>query len=230
MVAEIDGTNVKARAMLGAQPDAPKRCLVRRAFHRAGREFVALFVVLYSIGHRLGRTLLQTEYVVTGGCKKRGVCCNHILLEWVPFFDRHPWAARIVLWKLTRFYSFYDKGYTWEVEDGLMARVLGCHALQPDGRCGEYRIRPRICRTYPEVPLEGPGMVLKGCGYGFEQRAMLGHSTTTTTPSTSTTSTNAPATTTTQDGVSSRRAAADAGMLVQISRRRSSPQTSRKLK
>ena len=54
--------------------------------------------------------------------------------------------------------------------DGLLVRVLGCHALRDDGRCGEYRTRPLFCRTYPEVPLTRRPMVLKGCGYGFERR------------------------------------------------------------
>ena len=49
-------------------------------------------------------------------------------------------------------------------------RVLGCHSLREDGRCGEYRLRPLFCRTYPEVPLTGRPMVLKGCGFEFERR------------------------------------------------------------
>jgi hypothetical protein len=92
------------------------------------------------------------------------------LLEWTPLLDAHPWLARLILFKMTRIYNFYDRGYTWEVEQGFMARVLSCHSLQPDGSCGEYRIRPLICRTYPELPLIGKPMVLKGCGYTFARR------------------------------------------------------------
>lgn len=91
-------------------------------------------------------------------------------MEWSSWLDRYPWLGRMALWKLTRFYSFYDKGYSWEVQEGLLVRVLGCHALGPDGRCREYRLRPLFCRTYPEVPLIGRAMVLKGCGYGFRRR------------------------------------------------------------
>lgn len=134
------------------------------------REGLWVFIWLMDLGRRFGSWLLRSEYVVTGGCKKRGACCHHILLEWTPMLDARPWLARLVLFKMTRIYNFYDRGYTWEVEDGFMARVLSCHSLRPDGSCGEYRIRPLICRTYPELPLIGKPMVLKGCGYTFARR------------------------------------------------------------
>ncbi len=155
---------------MGAQPDPPKRNLLTRFFRRIGREGAWFIVKLMELGHRTGRYLLRTEYIVEGGCKQRGACCHHILLEWSSFLDRHPLMGKLVLWKLTRFYSFFDKGYTWEIQDGLMVRVLGCHALLEDGRCGEYRLRPLFCRTYPEVPLTSRPLVLKGCGYEFSRR------------------------------------------------------------
>jgi hypothetical protein len=155
---------------MGAQPDAQPRGIVLRIVRRILREAVFVFVVIMDLGRRFGQVLLKSEYKVAGGCQKRGACCHHVLLEWSPILDRHPLLARLVLWKLTRLYSFYDRGYTWEVEDGLMARVLGCHALLPDGRCGEYRTRPLFCRSYPELPLLGKPMVLKGCGYSFVRR------------------------------------------------------------
>lgn len=155
---------------MGAQPDPPRRGLVRRALRRLAREAALPIIKLMEWGHRFGRILLRTEYKVGGGCHQRGACCHHILMEWSDWLDRFPLLARLALWKLTRFYDFYDKGYTWEVEGGLMVRVLGCHALRDDGRCGQYRLRPLFCRTYPEVPLTGRPLVLKGCGYRFERR------------------------------------------------------------
>lgn len=159
-----------ARSFLGATPDAPRRGPIRGFFRRLARELVWPFVALMALGHRFGRTLLRTEHVVEGGCKMRGACCHHILFEWWSLFDRYPILGRIALWKLTRFYSFFDRGYSWEVQDGLLVRVLGCHALREDGLCGEHRTRPLFCRTYPEVPLVGRPMVLRGCGYRFSRR------------------------------------------------------------
>ncbi|MCA9548733.1 MAG: hypothetical protein KC933_01785 [Myxococcales bacterium] len=155
---------------MGAQPDVPHRGPLRRALHRVARELVAPWVALAALGHRFGRVLLRTEYTVAGGCDRRGACCHHVLMEWSGWLDRSPLLRRLALWKLTRFYSFYDKGYSWEVEHGLLVRVLGCHALRPDGLCGEYRLRPLFCRTYPVVPLTGTPLVLKGCGYRFNRR------------------------------------------------------------
>ena len=159
-----------ARTIMGAVPDPPQRKPWTRLLFRIGREAVWPIVWLMALGHRFGRTLLRTEYTVTGGCLKRGACCQHVLVEWAPILDTYPWLGRIVLWKLTRFYRFYDKGFTWEVQDGLLVRVLGCHALRTDGQCGEYRLRPLFCRTYPEVPLTGRPQVLRGCGYRSARR------------------------------------------------------------
>lgn len=159
-----------ARELLRAHPDPPRRGPALRLFVRVLREVAALFVGVMDLGRRFGAHLLRTEYVRAGRCHERGACCHHILFEWSPWFDRFPWLGRLVLFKMTRFYSFFDRGYVWEIEEGLMARVLGCHALRPDGRCGEYRIRPLICRAYPELPIVGKPLLLEGCGFHFVRR------------------------------------------------------------
>lgn len=164
------GPSDPVRVFFGAAPDpAPRRAWARRlrAFARVA---VLPIIWLMEAGHRFGRPLLRTEYRVEGGCRQRGACCHHILMEWSTWFERYPLLGRIALWKLTRFYDFFDRGYGWEVQDGLIVRVLGCHALREDGRCGVYRTRPLFCRTYPEVPLVGRPLVLKGCGYRFARR------------------------------------------------------------
>ena len=159
-----------ARSLLGAHPDPRPKGLVLRILRRLIREGMYVFVLLLDLGRRFGAGLLQTEYKLAGECDQRGACCHHVLLEWSPLFDRFPILGRIVLWKYTRLYSFFDRGYTWEIQAGLMTRVLGCHALQDDGRCGEYRTRPLICRAFPELPLSGKPLLLNGCGYRFERR------------------------------------------------------------
>lgn len=164
------GSSDRVRDLFEAIPDPRPRGPMARRVRRLARLAVLPIVWLMEAGHRFGRVLLRTEYRVEGGCKQRGACCHHILMEWSSWFDRFPWLGRIALWKLTRFYDLYDKGYGWEVQDGLLVRVLGCHALRPDGRCGVYHTRPLFCRTYPEVPLVGRPLVLKGCGYDFARR------------------------------------------------------------
>ena len=159
-----------ARNFFGAHPDPPRRGIVSSAFRLLIRGVLFLAIVLMDLGRRFGSILLRTEYKLAGQCKKRGACCHHVLLEWSPLFEKYPALGRLVLWKYTRIYSFFDRGYTWEIQDGLMTRVLGCHALQEDGSCGEYLTRPLICRAFPELPLTGRPLLLKGCGYKFERR------------------------------------------------------------
>jgi len=127
-------------------------------------------VLIMDAGRRFGTVLLRTEYKLDDGCKKRGACCHHLLLEWSPVFDRYPLLGRFVLFKHTHLYSFFDRGYTWEIEDGVYGRVLGCNALREDNTCGEYRTRPLICRAFPELPLTGKPALLKGCGFTFARR------------------------------------------------------------
>lgn len=159
-----------AREFFGAHPDPPKRGIILGFVRFILRAFLFVGVTLMDLGRRFGTVLLRTEYKLAGGCKKRGACCHHVLLEWSPLFEKYPILGRLVLWKYTRVYSFFDRGYTWEIQDGLMTRVLGCHALKDDGSCGEYRTRPLICRAFPELPLTGKPLLLKGCGYKFERR------------------------------------------------------------
>ena len=150
---------------MGATSDPPRRGGVTHALLRIVREAISPFIWLMAQGHRFGRVLLRTEYRLTGTCRQRGACCQHILIEWSPVLERHRWLGHLMIWKHTRLYSFYDKGFTWEVQEGLHFRVLGCRALREDGRCGEYRLRPLFCRTYPQVPLIGRPHILRGCGY-----------------------------------------------------------------
>jgi Fe-S-cluster containining protein len=159
-----------ARRLLRAHPDPPRRSAPVRALRRLGRELVAIPLAVLDLGRRFGAWAFRSEYVLEGACHQRGACCHHILLEWSPWLDRFPLLGRIVLWKYTRFYSFYDRGYTWELEQGVLARVMSCHALQPDGRCGEHRIRPSVCRSYPETPILGRPHLLNGCGFRVVRR------------------------------------------------------------
>ena len=160
----------EVRQLLGAHPDPPRRGPLLRALRRAVREFTWVLIVIMDLGRRFGALLLRTEYRLAGGCKKRGACCHHVLLEWSPWFERWPILGRLALFKYTRIHSFFDRGYSWEIEDGFIGRVMGCHALQEDGSCGEYRLRPVVCRAFPELPLTGKPLLLKGCGYSFERR------------------------------------------------------------
>lgn len=95
----------------------------------------------------------------------RGNCCHYVLMEWDPLMDRWPWLGRFWMWWYTEIHGFYPRGFDVENVDGRVARVMGCRHLQPDGRCGEYRLRPSICRQWPRIEYTSVPYVLKGCGY-----------------------------------------------------------------
>lgn len=159
-----------ARMFSPSRPAPPKESLFSRLLRRILCELSLPWVRIAELGHRFGRVLLQTEYRVTGQCKKRGRCCEHILVPVSDGWGLSRLASRVAMWRLTRMHRFFDRGLVWEVRPGILMRVMGCHAVLPDGRCGEYRLRPLFCRTYPELPLIGRPKLERGCGYRFEPR------------------------------------------------------------
>jgi Fe-S-cluster containining protein len=42
---------------------------------------------------------------------------------------------------------------------------MGCRYLKQDGSCSHYRLRPSICRTWPQIEYFGHPRILKGCGF-----------------------------------------------------------------
>ena len=46
--------------------------------------------------------------------------------------------------------------------------VMGCRHLRKDGSCGDYHLRPLICRQWPVIEHFGYPKVLKGCGYASD--------------------------------------------------------------
>jgi Fe-S-cluster containining protein len=104
-------------------------------------------------------------YRLEGSCQKRGNCCHYIFLEWPPVLDKYPWLGRFWLWWFTDVHGFYLRDFSVENEDNRVARVMSCRHLQPDGSCGNYALRPAICRQWPRVLFTRKPYILKGCGY-----------------------------------------------------------------
>ncbi len=123
------------------------------------------FMLLDLLMQSLVRKAAPPPYRIEGGCKMRGNCCHYILMEWDPLMDRWPWLGRFWMWWYTQIHGFYPRGFDVENVDGRVARVMGCRHLQEDGRCGEYRLRPSLCRQWPRIEYAAAPYVLKGCGY-----------------------------------------------------------------
>jgi hypothetical protein len=99
-----------------------------------------------------------------GSCKKRGVCCHHIVIA-MPRLCRVFVPLRWVyqLWYFT-LYNFSLK--RWDVDSG--AGEFSCHYLK-NNLCSIYNSRPRICREYPFKTLSGRPQLLPGCGFSFSE-------------------------------------------------------------
>jgi Fe-S-cluster containining protein len=91
---------------------------------------------------------------------KRGNCCHYILIpEAKGFFGKLYY-----LWN-TQVLGFYRR-YSHEHEaEGKPIYVMGCRYLRKDGSCGQYHLRPLICRKWPIIEHFGHPRIIKGCGF-----------------------------------------------------------------
>lgn len=65
----------------------------------------------------------------------------------------------------TQVQGFYPRFAELHEYEGKKVHVMGCRYLQKDGRCGQYHLRPMVCRKWPIIEHFGSPRVLKGCGF-----------------------------------------------------------------
>mgnify|MGYP002860429305 CR=1 FL=1 len=105
------------------------------------------------------------DYEVAGACKKRGVCCQNIVVcpssvVWKSWVGR---KVQILWYRLV--YRFVCR-----VEDDVdQVLVFRCLYLK-GGLCSIYERRPHICRDYPAARAFGKPELLSGCGYVYRNR------------------------------------------------------------
>jgi len=106
----------------------------------------------------------KTEYVRKGKCNKCGVCCDLLGIQYPNFFNYFPWLIRLVTkWHEFRCcFTFLNKDQNY--------LLYKCNLKRPDGTCGIYHFRPRICRDYPKRKLFGRCWTHFTCGYYFVRR------------------------------------------------------------
>ncbi len=126
------------------------------------------FMMVDLFSHRFTLFFMRPKYKITGGCKKSGKCCNYIHLGW-PKKGRLTILSKLyILWQ-TEVLGFYFKDFDF-VEDNEVTKVMGCRYLSKEGSCTQYFLRPGLCRNWPKISLFHEPVILKGCGYGFEER------------------------------------------------------------
>ena len=136
---------------------------------RVLQEVLRAFVVLDLGTQSLMRRIFPPRYELLGACQRRGACCTQIVAEPPRSLLRRPklLAAFVGLHRLLHNFHVVGRGPQGQV-------LFRCGFLQPGGRCGIYRFRPRLCRTYPVLPFFAPPKVLPGCGYRVRRRGLVG--------------------------------------------------------
>lgn len=106
----------------------------------------------------------RTEYIKQGACRKCGICCKVLAIEYPRFFDKIPGlTCATIKWHEFRY------GFTYLNSDENYF-LYTCNFTRPDGRCGIYRFRPRLCREYPKMGIYGRPPSHMTCGFYFTRR------------------------------------------------------------
>lgn len=124
------------------------------------RVFLLPFVILDCFAQLIAKKIIRPPFKKVGSCKKRGNCCNYILIKkskGLPSMLDLFWHTQ-----MNGFYRRYEKPCNYEK---MKVYVMGCRYLQKDGKCGAYLLRPMICRSWPRIEYFGHTQILKGCGF-----------------------------------------------------------------
>jgi Fe-S-cluster containining protein len=98
----------------------------------------------------------KIKYKIVGKCLKCGKCCKEIRsyglrnekeLNFMKFI--FPWYKRFYI--------------TNKDENGNL--VLSCKHLTTEGLCSVYKLRPLLCRNYPNKTINFNAEMIDGCGF-----------------------------------------------------------------
>lgn len=109
---------------------------------------------------KLATLIIRPPFRKEGDCLKRGNCCHYILIP-----EPKGLLGRLNFFFNTQIYGFYPRYKEPYEYDGMKVTVMGCRYLQKDGSCGNYRLRPVVCRKWPVIEIFGQPRMLKGCGF-----------------------------------------------------------------
>ena len=144
-----------------------------RLCRRALREIAVLITRLDLSMLALWRRLRPPRYELVGSCQRRGACCTQIVADPPRAVLERPGLLKLFvgLHRLLHNFRLVGRG-----PEGQL--VFTCGYVGTDGRCGIYRLRPRLCRTYPLLPYFEAPKLLPGCGYrtvlrGLKQSSRL---------------------------------------------------------
>lgn len=153
----------------GELTEPPEQRIPRKWFPEALsiviKSVILPFVLLDLAAQKIARMIIKPPHKKVGACKKRGNCCYYVLIR-----KSNGLIGLMDLFWHTQINGFYRRTKKTHVVDGKAFYLMGCRYLKKDGRCGSYRLRPTVCRTWPRIEYFGHPQMLKGCGYRAEPR------------------------------------------------------------
>ena len=102
----------------------------------------------------------KIKYRITGKCKMCGKCCNY-MYSYDTYTEKE---FKFMQFLFPSYRRFYIKG---QDDEGRL--IFACKLVTPDGKCSDYKHRPRVCRKYPAKWIPYQGKLHTGCGYHVEE-------------------------------------------------------------
>ena len=118
------------------------------------------FIIFDLSIQKLARKIIRPPFKQAGHCLQRGNCCHYIMIQ-----KANGWWGKLYLLWHTEVNGFFLRSKEAQEYAGKEVHVMGCRHLQKDGRCGQYQLRPMVCRNWPIIEHFGTPRVIKGCGF-----------------------------------------------------------------
>ncbi|MDN3504919.1 MAG: YkgJ family cysteine cluster protein [Rhabdochlamydiaceae bacterium] len=155
----LENVGSETKPPLEPEQGIPKQWLPK--FFRKMVQVICLPLVLLDFyAQKVARLIVRPPFKRVGQCKRRGNCCHYVVMKkskgLMGVLEKF-WATQI-----NGFYFRNEKPVTYQEKQ---VYVMGCRYLQKDGSCGNYKLRPMICRQWPVIAHFGWPNILKGCGY-----------------------------------------------------------------
>ncbi|SRR5581483_5196517 len=123
------------------------------------------FILIDLTAQRVARMLIRPPFKKQGKCLKRGNCCHYILVP----ENKGLLGKLFYVWN-TQVLGFYKRRSGAFESEGKRVLVMGCRYLKNDGTCGQYFLRPTVCRKWPIIEYFGHPRIIKGCGFTAAQK------------------------------------------------------------
>lgn len=146
------------------QPSPPQEGIPKQSvpywIRKPLKIFALPFVLIDYSMQKIAKKIIRPPFKREGECKRRGNCCHYVLIA-----HSKSLLGRLFYFWYTQFLGFYKRLPEPQIYEGKKMHVMGCRHLKKDGTCGDYFLRPLICRQWPVVEHFGYPKILKGCGY-----------------------------------------------------------------